>query len=136
MEKPDQGEILYGIKENDADNAVFGDQTLGYSMVFQEDRLCEDYSAVKNVEMVTGDRKRAVEALEQLLEPEALTKPCSQLSGGMKRRVALVRAMEAASNAVLLDEPFTGMDAATRERAEQYIRQKQQDRILIIATHI
>lgn len=120
LEKPDQGEITF----------------LTCSMVFQEDRLCEDYSAVKNVEMVTGDRKRAVEALEQLLEPEALTKPCSQLSGGMKRRVSLVRAMEAAGNVVLLDEPFTGMDAVTREHAEQYIRQKQQDRTLIIATHI
>ena len=44
--------------------------------------------------------------------------------------------MEAAGNVVLLDEPFTGMDAVTREHAEQYIRQKQQDRTLIIATHI
>jgi ABC-type multidrug transport system ATPase subunit len=37
---------------------------------------------------------------------------------------------------VLLDEPFTGMDAVTRERAENYIRHKQEGRILIIATHI
>ena len=70
------------------------------------------------------------------MEPEALEKTCSQLSGGMKRRVALVRAMEAESRVVLLDEPFTGMDAVTRERAEKYIRQKQEGRILIIATHI
>ena len=75
-------------------------------------------------------------ALKQLLEPEALDKPCETLSGGMKRRVALVRAMEADSECVLLDEPFTGMDVENRTRAEEYIRARQNGRILIIATHI
>lgn len=109
---------------------------LYYSMVFQEDRLCEDYSALRNVEMVTGIGSRAEEALKRLLPDEALHKPCSQLSGGMKRRVALVRAMESDSDCVLLDEPFTGMDAETRAQAEAYIRERQNGRILIIATHI
>lgn len=106
------------------------------SMMFQEDRLCEDYNALRNLEMVVGDRQKARLALEQLLPEDALDKPCSQLSGGMKRRVALVRAMEAASDVVLLDEPFTGMDAVTRQQAEDYIHRRQQERPLIIATHI
>lgn len=106
------------------------------SMVFQEDRLCMDYSALKNVEMIVGDAKRAAEALKRLLETEDLEKPCSHLSGGMKRRVALVRAMEAQSQVVLLDEPFTGMDADTKARAEEYISEMQQGRTVIIATHI
>ena len=106
------------------------------SMVFQEDRLCEDYSAVKNVELVTGDSERAREALRRLLGEEALHRPCRQLSGGMRRRVALVRAMEADSECVLLDEPFTGMDAGTRRLAEIYIRERQDGRIILIATHI
>ena len=105
------------------------------SMVFQEDRLCEDYSAVKNVELVTGDAGRAREALRQLLGEEALHKPCRQLSGGMRRRVALVRAMEACSDCVLLDEPFTGMDPETRSLAENYLRKTQKGRTLVIATH-
>ncbi|MCM1064804.1 MAG: ATP-binding cassette domain-containing protein [Eubacterium sp.] len=105
------------------------------SMVFQEDRLCLDYSAVKNVEMVTGDPLQAKAALETLLEPESLQKPCGELSGGMKRRVALIRAMEAESDYVLLDEPFTGMDADTRSRAEECIRQKQNGRLVILVTH-
>lgn len=107
-----------------------------FSIVFQEDRLCEEYSAVRNVEMITGSREKAEAALKKLLEPEALYKPCRQLSGGMKRRVALVRAMEAVGSYVLLDEPFTGMDAATKKRAECYILEKQQGRTLVIATHI
>lgn len=106
------------------------------SMVFQEDRLCEDYSAVKNVELAMGDSKRAAQALKKLLDEEAIHKPCKALSGGMKRRVALVRAMETESEFVLLDEPFTGMDADTKHRAEAYIRESQRGRTLIIATHI
>lgn len=104
-------------------------------VVFQEDRLCEDYSAVTNVELATGDRAGAEEALGLLLPQEALHKPCRQLSGGMRRRVALVRAMEAESRYVLLDEPFTGMDRDTCAGAMQYIRERQAGRTVIIAHH-
>ena len=107
-----------------------------FSVQFQEDRLCEDYSAVKNLEMILGDALQAREALTQLLPEEALEQPCSELSGGMKRRVALVRAMEAGAQCVLLDEPFTGLDEENRKKAEAYIRQKAGERILMLATHI
>jgi len=128
--------LLCGLERPDSGTVQEGQHKLLYSMVFQEDRLCEEYSALRNVEMAIGSRERACRALKLLLEEEALHKPCSQLSGGMKRRVALVRAMESSSDVVLLDEPFTGMDAETKRRAEQYIREKQQGRVLIIATHI
>lgn len=121
LEEPDSGEIE-GMK--------------ACSMLFQEDRLCEDYDALRNVTMVTSDRQKAWEALRKLLDEEALTKPCSQMSGGMKRRVALVRAMEAEADAVLLDEPFTGMDAVTKQLAERYIQERRGDKIVVIATHI
>lgn len=125
--------ILAGLAEPDS-GEISGRKAV--SMMFQEDRLCMDYSAVKNVEMVVGDAQRAAEALKRLLSSDDLEKPCRHLSGGMKRRVALARAMEADAGVVLLDEPFTGMDALTREKAEQYIRDRQQGRTLIIATHI
>jgi len=125
--------ILAGLTEADGGKIAVPDTV---SVMFQEDRLCEDYSAVKNVELVCGDRRKAGEALSLLLEQEALKKPCLYLSGGMRRRVALVRAMEADSALVLLDEPFTGMDVETRARAEDYIRGRQRGRTLIIATHI
>lgn len=125
--------VLAGLLEPDQGKVTVPDTV---SVMFQEDRLCEEYSAVKNVEMVCGERGAAEAALAGLLEPEALEKPCGTLSGGMKRRVALVRALEADSAYVLLDEPFTGMDAETRSRAEEYIRRRQAGRTLIIATHI
>ena len=121
LERPEEGEVS-GIDT--------------FSVQFQEDRLCEDYSAVKNLEMILGDALQAREALTQLLPEEALEQPCSELSGGMKRRVALVRAMEAGAQCVLLDEPFTGLDEENRKKAEDYIRQKAGERILMLATHI
>lgn len=125
--------ILAGLLSPDCG----GLEGVGYcSMVFQEDRLCLDYSAIRNVELVTGNSRQAEEALKELLPPEALQKPCRELSGGMKRRVALVRAMEAESDYVLLDEPFTGMDADTRVCAENYIRKMQKGRMILMATHI
>lgn len=105
------------------------------SMVFQEDRLLEQYSAVRNVELVTGAGQGAREQLLALLPPDVLDKPCRQLSGGMKRRVALVRAMSADSGQVLLDEPFTGLDPENKAAAARYIRKMQRERTVFIATH-
>ena len=125
--------ILAGIEKADAGSIRVPERV---SMLFQEDRLCEEYDAIKNVELVCGNRKQASDALLKLLEPESLEKPCSSLSGGMKRRVALVRAMEAEADFVLLDEPFVGMDRENRRMAEQYIQERQQGRTILIATHI
>lgn len=107
-----------------------------FSVQFQEDRLCEEYSAVKNLEMIMGDVTQARTALSQLLPEDALDVSCRELSGGMKRRVSLVRAMEAGAQCVLLDEPFTGLDEENRKKAEDYIRRKARGRIVMIATHI
>lgn len=121
LERPEEGEVS-GIDT--------------FSVQFQEDRLCEDYSAVKNLEMVLGDADRARTALEQLLPGDTLDRPCRELSGGMKRRVSLVRAMEAEAQCILLDEPFTGLDEENRKCAEEYIRSHIRGRIVMIATHI
>ncbi len=120
LEKPDRGSV-----------STAGD----VSVMFQEDRLCEDYSAVKNVELVTGDAVSARRKLSALLPQETLEKPCRQLSGGMRRRVALVRAMEADSQFCLLDEPFTGLDGKNRRIAMEYIRRESRGRGILIATH-
>lgn len=106
------------------------------SMCFQEDRLCEELSAVKNVAMVIGDEKCAKEALSLLLPEEDLEKPCGQLSGGMRRRVAVVRAMEAPGELVLLDEPYNGLDPDNRRKVRDYILSRQRGRGIVLASHI
>ena len=52
-----------------------------FAMQFQEDRLCEDCSAVKNLEMILGDASQARTALTQLLPEEALDQPLPRIIG-------------------------------------------------------
>ncbi len=108
---------------------------LKISAVFQENRLFEFLTPIKNVELVCPGKCEAAPLLAQLLEPEALTRPVSSLSGGMKRRVAISRALAAPSELVLMDEPFTGLDDAARENAIRVIRENLRGRTLLLVTH-
>ena len=105
------------------------------SMVFQEDRLCEEYSALVNVDMVTGDREKSREHLNQLLAEEDLHKPCRELSGGMKRRVSILRALLAEFDLLFLDEPFKGLDAETYLKVTDYVREQIRGRTVILVSH-
>lgn len=126
--------LIAGLEKADAGEIYTGGQSLGY--LFQEDRLCEEYSALKNIELITGNAKEAQSALEELLQKEDINKPCKELSGGMKRRVALVRAVVTNADILLLDEPYNGLDEANREKVAQYISQKAKDSIVLMATHL
>lgn len=107
------------------------------SMVFQEDRLAEGENAEQNVMMVCGSRRREEirRHLALLLDEADIDKPCGIMSGGMKRRVSLVRAVLAQSNVLLLDEPFAGLDDANRRTAAEYLLAYRADRTVILATH-
>ncbi len=124
--------LLCGLEQ--PDSGVVEKDKIRYSYAFQEDRLCEEYSAVRNVELVADCDGEA--ALRELLPEDALYKPCSQLSGGMRRRVAVVRAMEADSDCVILDEPYAGLDEETQQQVASYIYSRQRGRILLIASHV
>jgi len=105
------------------------------AFLFQEDRLCEEYSAVKNVALVTGREAAARRALMKVLPPDCLDQPVNTLSGGMRRRVAVVRTMEADAEICLLDEPFTGLDAESRRQTAAYIQASGTGKIILIASH-
>lgn len=126
--------LIAGLEQ--AEDGVICTQGQRISYLFQEDRLCEEYSALKNVELVTGNVEMARGALRVLLSEEDMGKPCRELSGGMKRRVALVRAVVAEADILLLDEPYTGLDEANRERVAQYIRENTKNSIVLMATHV
>jgi len=124
---------IAGLECLDTGSILAGDSV---SMMFQEDRLLLTQSALKNVELVCQNKELIQEHLLQLLPKECLTLPVEKLSGGMKRRVALVRAMLAKGDVVLLDEPFTGMDQETVRKAMEYIEANKRGRAVLIATHI
>lgn len=129
--------VLLGLETHDS-GAIEGLAAGRVSMMFQEDRLCEVLSAVENVALVLpGSVLRADVAamLAEVLPADALDKPVMQLSGGMRRRVSLVRAMAYPSDVVVLDEPFTGLDTATRRHAIDFVLRHLCGRTLLVATH-
>lgn len=107
------------------------------SAVFQEDRLLPFLTAEKNITVATGcTAAEAAAALDAVgLEAVDREKRAHELSGGMARRVAIVRAMLAPGDAVLLDEPFKGLDARTREQVVRFVNENRRGRTMIVVTH-
>lgn len=119
--------ILMGL-EAPTSGSVEGVGRVG--AVFQEDRLCPQLTAEENVALVltaeqykvkTQYKEQIRDDLIQLgLDDEALALPARKLSGGQKRRTALLRALWAESDTLLLDEPFTGMDLAVMKKSRSH----------------
>ena len=109
--------------------------------VFQEDRLCPQLTALQNVTLVLpGSEKQYKEQIEddfqQIgMDTAALALPAARLSGGQKRRTALLRALWAPSDTLLLDEPFTGMDPDTLAAAAALLRTRCGEKPVLLATH-
>ena len=94
------------------------------SAVFQEDRLCENLSAASNIRLVcteTISDRELEEAYKAVALTEVWQKPVRELSGGMRRRVSILRALLADSDCVIMDEPLRGLDEKTRTKTIDYI---------------
>ncbi len=112
--------ILSGI-DSDFSGSIHGFQGTRPGYAFQEDRLLPWKSALDNVALVLegpyGKAQAKCKALEALssvgLGADAHKTP-NALSGGMRKRVALARAMAFPSGLLLMDEPFSSLDLKTR----------------------
>lgn len=130
--------ILMGLETADSGRVISSLRELRIAAVFQEDRLCESFSAVDNVLMTADASMRHPEARQELLEllpEETLNRPVSTLSGGQKRRVAICRALCAPSDLLILDEPFTGLDAETKADVIRYLKKKSAGKLTLLSTH-
>ena len=123
--------MLAGLEKPDSGTSI-GLEGRMVSMVFQENRLCESFSALDNIRMVLKktQEKDIRRELGRILPVDYIDKPTSCFSGGMKRRVALARALLANSELLLLDEPFTGLDEEMKKQIIAYILERQKGRTL------
>ena len=132
LEMPDNGEVI-GMPEK-------------VSVLFQEDRLCMDVSAYENIALVLERKvtRAQKEAQKHIIQQEAaqvgiteedLKQNVMELSGGMRRRIALLRALLYDADCVILDEPFKGLDAATKQIVMRYVKEKVVGRTTFLVTH-
>ena len=102
---------------------------------FQEDRLLPWKTVLENVLLAAKDEPTARHYLEQVgLSGEENSYPAT-LSGGMKRRVALARALAYEAPILLMDEPFRALDEQTHEKMRELILHAAKDKLLILVTH-
>jgi NitT/TauT family transport system ATP-binding protein len=135
---PDAGRVLL-----DGVPVTAPDPRIG--LVFQEPRLLPWRSVADNIayplEIAGWPRDRRAARLAELLPLMALERAAAlkpvQLSGGLRQRTALARALALSPDVLLLDEPFSALDALTRERfnLELLRLQGRTGATVIIVTH-
>lgn len=128
--------LLMGLEQPDA-GTITGLEGLRLSVVFQEDRLCDDLSAVNNIRLVNPacSVQEVTRALEWVGLSGAFWQPARELSGGMRRRVAILRALLAEYDLLLLDEPFKGLDKTTKAVVMADTKQRISARTVLFVTH-
>lgn len=128
--------LLLGILPPDS-GKIRGVRGKRLAAVFQEDRLCEFLSARKNIRIAApdADEDEIGEHLARVGLDRAGGQRVSEMSGGMKRRVAIVRALICRAQILVLDEPLRGLDAQTRDLVYAYMNAHMGGRTVIAVTH-
>ena len=105
--------------------------------VFQEDRLLPQLSAADNVRFavlgVTNAELRR--GFERLGLSDDMHTNVEELSGGMRRRVSILRALLSDAELIVMDEPMKGLDTAIAQQTAAYCREMLRGRTLIYITH-
>lgn len=106
------------------------------SYVFQEPRLLGSLNVIDNVKIVTKNSEmRASELLEMLELLDSIKLYPSELSGGMKMRVNLARALNYDADLYLLDEPFSALDEDMKRRILPKVFKYLSGKTVIIISH-
>ena len=125
FEPPDAGTVAIGGRTVFSDGVDVPPEKRRVGMVFQEYALFPHMTVADNVGYGVTEEDRAARVAE-ILELVGLTgmddRLPSELSGGEQQRVALARALAPRPDVVLLDEPFSNLDAPQRERMRREVR--------------
>ena len=104
-------------------------------VLFQEDRLVEGISALSNLLALGKDKEECLASLFLLGLEGQERKKVSELSGGMKRRVAIARVLLMDGDRFFLDEPFTGLDGETKEAVASVLKKKLKGKTVVVVSH-
>ena len=132
------GRLLLGL-DTPTSGAITGLAGLRGAAVFQDNLLAPHLTAVGNVRLVlprSATRAFVEDELRAVgLADESLRKPVRALSGGQRRRVAIVRGVLAPSDVLVLDEPFTGLDTDAKGLTLAWVRDRLDGRTTLLITH-
>lgn len=128
-----EGEILYG-------KGIYENVKIPFPMVFQESESLLPWLSVEgNLRLVHQKISQSLldEALEKVSLIEHRHKKPIALSGGMKQRVGIARAMLCNSKILLMDEPFASLDGELRTKMQELVLQiqKEQKSTILFITH-
>ncbi len=128
--------LIMGLEKVDS-GQISGAARKKIAAVFQEDRLLDYADAVSNIRLVNTDNDRAavISAMNAVGLTDCENQPVTELSGGMRRRVAILRAALADFDLLLLDEPFKGLDEHSKELTVNFIKEKSVGKTVIIVSH-
>jgi iron(III) transport system ATP-binding protein len=125
LERPDAGSVAVGDRVLSDERSMVPPERRRIGMVFQDYALFPHLDVAGNVRYALGrgrDGGRVGEVLELVGLGAHASRSVHELSGGEQQRVALARALAPDPDLVLLDEPFSNLDASLRERLRAEVR--------------
>ncbi len=127
IEKPTGGEIRFGgrkvYSKNDRVNVAIRDRGIGF--IFQHHNLFPHMTAFGNIAYAATDHGEISQWLERFHIAHVADRYPAQLSGGEQQRVAIIRALMTRPRMLLMDEPLSAVDVATRNVLQRELREVQ-----------
>jgi len=126
--------IMAGLIEPDS-GSITGLAGKKTGVVFQEDRLLPWLTAQENIDLIVKNSTLTQQWLDAIQLSDKADSYPSELSGGMKRRLALARALAFDCDLLLMDEPFQGLDDMLKETLYQLVRDAALTKPVVMVSH-
>jgi len=126
--------ILAGLIAFDS-GSITGISGKRTGVVFQEDRLLPWLTAAENLDLVIKNQAKTTKWLEEIQLSDYSDYYPSEMSGGMKRRISLARALAFDCDLLLMDEPFQGLDDVLKDNMHKLVLREAQSKPVLLVSH-